>query len=200
MTAETRLRPAVADDVAAIVTLLADDMLCAGREGDAADPRYAEAFARVFDRIGGETAQAVIDVLETVKIKKNHRQRLTAALNPTQLLPGTLRQQSPIGQTGQRVVIGQAVNMRLIGMMLRNVGKNTNVMTDLSLGINDAADRNHFRINFAIFSPVPHFSLPVATRMKSLPHAAIIAFIMTSGCHQAGVPANDLISAVTGDL
>ena len=65
--------------------------------------------------IARRMAQAVVDRLETVQVDKQHHYLMLAALR---LLQGVLQagiEQQPVGQLGQRIMVGEKVSDHLLG-------------------------------------------------------------------------------------
>ncbi|GBD41579.1 hypothetical protein HRbin39_00963 [bacterium HR39] len=58
-------------------------------------------------RVAGAQAEGVVDQLEAVEIDQHHRQHLTVAPRPLDGLAEAVERQQAVGQTGERVVVGE---------------------------------------------------------------------------------------------
>ena len=78
------------------------------RHGIDASQQPADARGDVLQHaIAGVMAQRIVDLLEAVEIQQQQRQRRVGARGGAQRLRETILQQQPIGQIGQRVVMGE---------------------------------------------------------------------------------------------
>ena len=113
--------------------------------------------------------ERIIDILEAVKIKENQRQRFAVAFRHAQRLADSAGQQVAVRQTGQRIEMRQAMNLRLVRLVIGNVAENADIVADLAVAVAHLADRCQFRVNVAVLAPVPQFTLPVTVRENGIP-------------------------------
>ncbi len=91
----------------------------------AAQPRHRVALAQpvhepvghtLDDLVAGGEAQGIVDQLEPVEIDQHHGEQLAGATRPLDRLGHAVVEQEPVGQAGQRVVVGEAAQ-GLLGLL-----------------------------------------------------------------------------------
>ena len=118
-------------------------------------------------------APGVVDTLEVVQIQKAHRQQFFAALGVGDGHGQPVIQQAPVGQPGQHVIVGDAVQFILMGLELADVGEDGDVIADLAVLAAHGVDGQQFRIHFAAAPAVPDLTLPAASGAQFQPHLLI---------------------------
>ena len=104
---------------------------------------------------------AIIDVLEAVQIDVRQRQTLAVAPHALHRLSQPIGQQHAIGQTGQRIIMGDLLEPTLVLLLHADVGEQTDEMTDLASPVDHRADGEHFDEHLAILASIPDLSVPV---------------------------------------
>ena len=78
-------------------------------------------------------AKAVVDCLEAIEVDEQYRQAAIVATGQRHRLIEALMETEAVGQTGQRVVVGQMQDLPLGVLALGNVGKAADVVGDPAL-------------------------------------------------------------------
>ena len=107
-------------------------------------------------------AVLVVDGLETVKIQIRHGQKLPAPVFLKHALMQTIRQQHPVWQGGQYVIVGDVLELSFVFLQGGDVRAQGHIVPDNALIIIDGADGEHLRIQLAAFTPIPDFAIPMA--------------------------------------
>ena len=111
----------------------------------------------------------VVDRLETVQIQIADRNDLVHAVGAGNRLLHPVRQQHAIGQTGQRIVIGQVFDLLLLLFVFGDVGKNADIVRGFTRRILHRRDAELFRILLAVLAPVPQLARPMLRLQQLLP-------------------------------
>ncbi len=106
-------------------------------------------------QIADVVAQGVINVLEVVHVEEQHGQLFTVALGTQQGLLQPQLQAEAVVQTGQRVVVGQVVDVLFGRLAFGDVDKAGDVVDELAGSVADDRDGGPFGVNAAILAPVP---------------------------------------------
>ena len=144
-------------------------------------------------------AEGVVDRLETVQVQIQHRHQPLIVLRRRQRLFQAFLQQQAVGQFGERVVIGETVDVCIGQFLLGEVGEHAQVIDGLALFVADGNDGQPFRVSLGILAPVPDFALPVAELDERGPHGLVKSGIVPIRAQQPGGLADGLRFAVTGD-
>ncbi len=151
-------------------------------------------------QVAHRVAAGIVEHLEVVEIQKQHGAVAVAAAAAGHGLAEAVEQQATVGQAGERVVIGQSMDLRRRLLVLGDLGERAHVVSDFSLGVPDAGDGQPFGIYLAILAPVPHYALPVALFIEGQPHPLVERLALTAGMQEGGVAADGLVRRVAGQL
>ncbi len=133
--------------------------------------------------VADAVTERVIDVLETIDVHEDQRQRFGVAFDAAQCLADAIGQQAAVGQAGQRVEMRQPVNVRLVRLVRRDVGDDRDVVADLAVFVVHAADRRELGIQVAVLAPVPEFAVPGTVHPDAFPHGTHERCIVATGVH-----------------
>ncbi len=113
--------------------------------------------------IANRVAQAVVDLLETVKVDKQQGADVFLVIEclAVQRLSQSCLEQGAIGQTGQRVMVGLMVESRLGVLERCDVAEHRNQMAQAAVDVKHLADVGPGGVEFAVGAAVPGLSLPV---------------------------------------
>ncbi len=84
-------------------------------------------------------------------------------------------------------------------LVLAQVGERADIVGRDTALVLDAADLQHFRIDFTVLAAVPDLALPAAMRANCLPHGAVEFRPMPARAEHAWAVPDDLGAAVAGD-
>ena len=113
-------------------------------------------------RICWRVTERVVDVFETVEIKEQQRAVLVLSMRLGNALLEQRIQLCAVGQVGQRVEIGKAVNLLFRLLSLGNIGKYKTVMGQPSVGVMDRADGGPRRVAVAALALRNELARPFA--------------------------------------
>ena len=144
--------------------------------------------------------QAVIHRLETVKIDEQHTQPVRfAGGNPNRMID-PVHQKRAIGQIGQRVMVGEMSNSRILAPQFGRVGKYGHIAGRLAaLGRNEI-DGGTLQIRFATFAPVPDFATPATFAAQRLPELLVKRWFIMLRAQQTGHMADRFPGTVASDF
>ena len=109
-------------------------------------------------------------------------------------------QQHPVGQAGQRVKVGDVLQLALVFFHGRDVGEHCDIVLQRARSVVHRADGEQLGKHLAVFAPVPDFTAPVPGRFNRLPPGRIKLRTLTPGTQQRPrFLAYCLFTAVTGD-
>lgn len=72
--------------------------------------------------VANQMAQAVVDRLEMIQIDEQQRAQAALAILPVHGVLQTIEQQAAIGQAGQFVAVGQALDLALVALTFGDIG------------------------------------------------------------------------------
>jgi hypothetical protein len=150
--------------------------------------------------VAHQVAERVVDCLEAVQIEEQQRDAVALAGGVGEGLLQAVVEKRPVGQAGQRVVMGQEGDARLGGLAFGDIGKNRHVMGQASALVAHGADRQGRGVEGAVFPPVAHFALPEAEDLDVPPHGLVEILVVGAGAEQAGRLSDGLCFGVAGDL
>ena len=145
-------------------------------------------------------AQGVVDDLETIKIDENHRGAIILAFAALQALIEDFGEIHPVGQAGQRVVVGQMEKPLFRLLRLRDIGKHRNIVLHVAGIVENGRNAAPLRINLAIFAPIPDFSGPAPLFLQEAPQLGIKMRRMHPRLEQARALPEGFTAAVAGDF
>jgi hypothetical protein len=80
-------------------------------------------------------------------------------------LPDPVVEQRPVRQSGQRIVVGEEVDMLLGALAFGDVVEAADVVRDCAVPVPDGGDRQPGRKDLAILAPVPDLAAPDAAAL-----------------------------------
>jgi hypothetical protein len=141
-------------------------------------------------------AQRVVDVLEIVEVDDHQRQLVVLPFAQAQGLAELRLEGQPVGQVGQRVVIGQvgqAVGSFGVGIRLGEIG---DVVVDLAVGAADGGNLQPAREGRAVLALVVNFALPEIPGLQGFPDGEMSLRRGFSRGEDVRVLAENLVQAV----
>ena len=173
----------------------------------AAQARHGQALAHRRQALGhllehlvaGAVAEAFVDVLEQIQVQQQHaapRRALGAAL---QGVLHALVEQQAVGQPGQRVVVGQVVQLLLGLLHGADVGEDRHIVGQFVELVANGMDPLPLRKDLAVLAAVPDLAAPAAMGLQFAPDDVVEAAVVTAGLEQAGRVAQHFGLGVAGD-
>ncbi|MDT4845737.1 hypothetical protein FQZ97_797330 [compost metagenome] len=144
-------------------------------------------------------AEAFVDVLEVVEVQQQQGTVLLFAAGAFQHLGDALGEQQAIGQVGQRVMVGEEVQLVLGTLDRADVGEHRHVVGQLAFVVVDGADVLPERVELAVLAPVPHLAAPFPAVAQGVPHGLVEGLGVAAGTEDARVFAQHLGFVVAGD-
>ncbi|MNE16874.1 hypothetical protein D3C80_1098330 [compost metagenome] len=153
-----------------------DDELVAAQAGHGVDVPHLffQALGDAFEQqVADRMAKAVVDVLETVEVEKQHGSLTFGALGTSEGRLQAVFEQRAVGQASERVVVSLVVEFRLGMFEAGNIGEHRDKVGDGPLAVAHGTDGQPAGIQLAIFAPVVDFALPVPFGGQLVPHGGI---------------------------
>ncbi|EXI73844.1 MAG: hypothetical protein AW10_04235 [Candidatus Accumulibacter appositus] len=150
--------------------------------------------------IAERVPEAFIDVLELIQVDDQHRRLAALTLCAVETVLQERAQQQTVRQVGQRIVMGQTLDLFLAALELGQIGEHADVMRRLTLLVIDHAQGCPLRIDLAIRPAIPDLALPMAGLRQAGPHRLIKGPIVASGLQEARVFADHVSRRVAGNL
>ena len=152
-------------------------------------------------QIAGFVTIGVVDGFETIQINQCHACALAGASGQGNGSAQPVGQQGAVGQAGEHVVAGQAFEFFLLGLDLRNIGKDADIVHDLATGIVYRGQAQMFVKWLAIGAAVDDLAAPVAVTEQGVAHGLAdglvsAAFLM----QQVGWLAHHRRTRIAGDV
>ena len=141
-------------------------------------------------------AQGVVDVLEAVEVEEEEGHALSIAFRMLDGAVEALAEEGSVGEGGEGVVIGQAVEPLLGLLELGDVRGDPHVVPRRPIIVPDEVDREPGGENLAIPAPVPDLARPGAVRTELVPHAAEESPVLPVRLHDARIDAHELRGGV----
>ena len=145
-------------------------------------------------------AQGVVEGFEIVQVDEQQGPGMGVMLADFQRHLQAVQQQATVGQPGEWVVKGQALDLVLCRLALGNVAHGAHVVADRAILRQHRADAEPFRIGFPVFAPVPDFPLPGTQFLQALPHALVKRSVVTAGLQQADFLPHHFVGTIAGDF
>ena len=192
-------------------------LLAFGEAGQFADQQHELVAAQAADRVvlaqalgqaagdldqqavAGGVAPAVVDRLEIVEIEIAHGQQVAAPVGLGDGLLQAVGEQQPVGQAGQRIVVGHLFQLFLVVLQGGDVGEQADEMGDAAVAVADRRNAGALGVGRAVLALVPDFAAPGAGREQGLPHVFVEILLLAAGAEKAGRLADQLGLAVAGD-
>ena len=150
-------------------------------------------------QVADVVAEAVVDVLEVVQIDAQQRAAAAFTFGAGQRLLDALAQQQAVGQAGERVVVGEEVQLVLGALEAAEVGEHRHIMRQFAFVVAHGADVLPLRVYLAALAAVPDFAAPDTLFMQGGPHALVEGGILAAGLEHRGLAAEHVFGAVAGD-
>ena len=145
-------------------------------------------------------AQRVVDIFEAVQVQKHQRHGLVLALRVGQGGADAVLQQTPVGQAGERVKVGQLADVLFVFLALADVRGNGHVVGHRAAAVAQLADGEPLGVGGAVLAAVPQLALPQPGGVQGVPHRPVKIGVLPPGRQQIGVAPQGLGLGVTGDL
>ncbi|MCH2242804.1 MAG: hypothetical protein MK041_12975 [Aquabacterium sp.] len=107
--------------------------------------------------------------------------------------------QRAVGQAGEDVVVGQALQRLLVALVHGHVAEDADVVRDPALRIAHAADAQQLGIDRAVAAAVPDLAAPLASLGQRLPHRAVEGLVLAAGGEHGRRAAQHVLARVAGD-
>ena len=121
-------------------------------------------------QIAGFVTIGVVDGFETIQINQCHACALAGASGQGNGSAQPVGQQGAVGQAGEHVVAGQAFEFFLLGLDLRNIGKDADIVHDLATGIVYRGQAQVFVKQFTVGPAIDDFAAPVSMAVQGMAH------------------------------
>ena len=112
----------------------------------------------------------------------------------------TIQQKASVRQPGKRIIKGQIAYLFLGPLARSDVAEYGNILGNRALLIFHRSDVQPFRINLAIFAPIAYLAGPCALLQQQPPHLRIKLTALPPRAEDAGILAQHLLRAESGDL
>ena len=145
-------------------------------------------------------AQGVVHVLEAVEVDKQDGQLFGAARGAQQGVLQAVVEQQAVRQRGERIVVGQVVELFLRLLDLGDVARHAHVMGGQRMRVAHRADGQPFQVDLAILAPAPQFAAPETGGDQFIPHGLVKRLVVAFGARQRRVLADRFGLGITGDL
>lgn len=165
----------------------------AAPDGIADTPRYLDQHP-----VASLVPHAVVDGFEAVQIEIAHGHPFLVAAGLHNCLLHAVGEQYSVGQAGQRIVMGDMLELLLVLLDVGNVAGNSQVVADFTQVVPDFGNGKQRCVDLPGFGTVPQFSAPVPLVFDGLPHALIKIGALVSRLEEARIPAEYFIAAIAG--
>ena len=145
-------------------------------------------------------AKRVIDRAKAVEVQDQHRHRGgLSACAPERLIDAVV-QEDAVGQTRERIMVREVVNLRLGLFHIAHVAEHGDVVEHLVVGPLDHVDREPLRVHPAVLAPVPQLPAPAPGGVDGGPHEAVKRGVVAPRLEHPRVAADSLGFRVARDL
>ncbi|MPN31366.1 hypothetical protein SDC9_178840 [bioreactor metagenome] len=145
-------------------------------------------------------AERIVDALEMIEIEEHQRGAALVAPALFHDMAEAVAQQQPVGQAGQRVVVGEILDLLLRRLALGDIVKGADVIDVLAIAIAHGRDRQPFRIHRTVLAAIPNLAFPASVINDLAPHPGIEGFVVTPGLQDAGRLPHHLLPHIPGDV
>ena len=128
--------------------------------------------------VAHRVAACVVDGLEAVQVQEHHRQLFAPAAGLGHDLHQPVVQQHAVGQAGQGIEMGDALELELVFFLLRNVREQRHVPQQRAVGCFHGTDGQHLGIHLAGLAAVPDLARPFARAGEGVPHLLVKRFAL----------------------
>ena len=111
----------------------------------------------------------------------------------------TVVEQGPVGQAGERIVIGQPLNPLFRRLVAGGLGEDAQVLNCFALCVANGADDEPLGVNLAGTAAVPDLAFPASGTGDLFPHGLVEGRILAAGLQHFGRFACQVVHGVAGD-
>jgi len=108
-------------------------------------------------------------------------------------------QQSPVGQAGQGIEMGNVLQLLFVFFLAGDVGKQRHVAQHVAIRALHRADGQQLGVHLAGLAAVPDFTGPATLSVQAGPQGFVERLALPPGAEQAGAAANDFVARIAGD-
>ena len=149
--------------------------------------------------VARRVTKRVVDQLEMIEIHEQDGKHRHIPSIGRQHLAQPIQCQGAIGQAGQRVARGLAVDRLLRKLGVRDIAEDRDVAHDMVAFILEGIDREPDGKGFAGFACAAEFALPDAFRLQNVPHVFLCFAGETGRAQHFSRLADDVFFRVAGD-
>ncbi len=149
--------------------------------------------------IARRMAKGVIDRLETVEVEEHQHH---PGLLPLGLLQGGVQavlEQRAVGQVGEGIVVGQAVDALLAGLAFADVGEEAHIAGQVAFIVEHCGDAYPRRVVLAVAPFQPDLAFPAAALAQLLEHVALLGVLLLLDGKHAGELVEHLGHGIAAD-
>ncbi|MNF51691.1 hypothetical protein D3C84_330150 [compost metagenome] len=144
-------------------------------------------------------AEAFVDVLEVIQVQQQQGAAELFAAGALQHMLDAFGEEQAVGQVGQRVVVGEEVQLMLGAFDRADIGEHRDIVGQLARLVLDGTDVLPERVDLAVLAPVPHLAAPFPAALKGVPHGLVEGRSVAAGAEDARIPAQHLGLLEAGD-
>ena len=145
-------------------------------------------------------AETVVDRLEVVQIDEENRHPRAGSLRDLERMLESRVDEQPVGQSRQRIVVGQPAQAGFGFLEVGDIGKYPDVMAVAARWVTHHADRHPLGVDLAILAPVADLALPMSLLEQTGPHVTVEGLVMAPRTQARGGLAEHFVLAVAGNL
>ena len=149
--------------------------------------------------IAGGVAQGVVDRFEAVEVEEHQHHPGLLPVGRLQCRVQTILEQRAVGQVGQGVVIGEAVNPLFTGLALADVTEETHIACQIAFVVQHRGDPDPRRVMLAVAALEPDFAFPGAVLMQLLEHITQMGFLLVVDGEHVRQLVEHLLHGITAD-
>ena len=128
--------------------------------------------------VAGRVAEGVVDRLETVEVEEHQHHPRLLPFGGLQRGVQAVLEQGAVGQVGQGVIVGQAVDALLTGLALADIAEETHVTGQVAFVVEHRGNAHPGRVMLAIETLEPHLAFPGAVLVQLLEHITQMGFLL----------------------
>ena len=128
--------------------------------------------------VAGRVAEGVVDRLEAVQVEEHQHHPRLLPFGGLQRGVQAVLEQGAVGQVGQGVVVGQAVDALLTGLALADIAEETHVTGQVAFVVEHRGNADPGRVMLAIETLEPHLAFPGAVLVQLLEHITQMGFLL----------------------
>jgi hypothetical protein len=131
--------------------------------------------------VAGGVSVLIVDRLEAIEVEIDHRQRLPAALRLGNRVPQAVAEQRAVGQAGEDIVIGVALELAQMRLGGGDVGEERDAVMDGAVVVAHGTDGQRCEVQLAPFAAAPDLAVPVSDLDNAAVHLGVELRPMTAG-------------------